>query len=56
MDPAIWGPHFWFVLHLVSFHYPDNPNQKDKDSYKSFYYSVQGILPCQNCEDIIKII
>tara|TARA_Y100000389_G_C17385510_1_gene476789 strand:- start:728 stop:1195 length:468 start_codon:yes stop_codon:yes gene_type:complete len=49
MDPAVWGPHFWFVLHLVSFHYPENPNQKHKDAYKSFYYSIQGILPCQNC-------
>ena len=49
MDPAIWGPHFWFVLHLVSFHYPDNPNQKHKDAYKSFYNSIQGVLPCQNC-------
>lgn len=50
MDPKVWGPHFWFVLHIVSFNYPDNPNQRDKDNYKSFYYSVKGILPCQNCQ------
>ena len=49
MDPKVWGPHFWFVLHLVSFHYPEIPNQHDKDAYKAFYYSVQGILPCVNC-------
>lgn len=49
MDPSVWGPHFWFVLHLVSFHYPDPPNTFDKESFKSFYHSVKEILPCAKC-------
>jgi hypothetical protein len=49
MDPKVWGPHFWFVLHIVSFNYPDNPNTPDKDNYKRFYESIGDILPCVNC-------
>jgi len=49
MNPVVWGPHFWFVLHLVSFHYPDPPNTFDKESYKAFYHSIKEILPCAKC-------
>lgn len=50
MDPKVWGPHFWFVLHLVSFNYPDNPSTPDKDNYKRFYESIGDILPCPSCK------
>lgn len=49
MNPAVWGPHFWFVLHLVSFHYPDPPNTFDKESFKAFYHAIKEILPCAKC-------
>jgi len=49
MNPNVWGPHFWFILHLVSFNYPDNPNTPDKDNFKRFYESIGDILPCPNC-------
>lgn len=50
MDPKVWGPHFWFILHLVSFNYPDNPSTPDKDNYKRFYESIGDILPCPLCK------
>lgn len=49
MNPEVWGPHFWFVLHLISFHYPDPPNTFDRESYKAFFHSVKEILPCAKC-------
>jgi len=49
MDPAIWGPHFWFVLHLVSFHYSDQPSTAQKEAIRAFYHSVKDILPCGKC-------
>ena len=49
MDPKIWGPHFWFVLHLVSFHYPEKPSTAEKETTKIFYYSIKDILPCDSC-------
>lgn len=49
MDPKVWGPHFWFVLHLVSFNYPDKPSTFQKEAYAAFYHSVKDILPCPTC-------
>lgn len=49
MDPKIWGPHFWFVLHFITFNYPDNPTTYDKQSHKVFFESVKDILPCEKC-------
>jgi hypothetical protein len=54
MDPRVWGPHFWFVLHLISFHYPDNPTTFDKEQHKAFYTSVKDILPCTTCRQHYK--
>jgi hypothetical protein len=54
MDSKVWGPHFWFILHLVSFNYPDNPSTPDKDNYKRFYDSIGDILPCQLCKQHYK--
>jgi hypothetical protein len=49
MEPKIWGPHFWFVLHIISFHYPEHPSTYEKDAIKNFYHSVKDILPCAAC-------
>jgi len=50
MNPNIWGPYFWFILHIISFNYPKNPTQYDKQVYKDFFTSVKDILPCKNCK------
>ena len=49
IKPVIWGPHFWKTFHLTAFAYPDNPNDKDKKVYKSFYKNFANILPCDKC-------
>lgn len=49
MNSSYWGPHSWYFLHFVSFHYPINPSNEDKQNYKKFYDSIQNILPCQKC-------
>lgn len=46
----VWGPFFWFILHITSFNYPNNPSTPDKDNYKRFYESVGDILPCSLCK------
>lgn len=50
MNPNIWGPYFWFILHIISFNYPKNPTQFDKDSYTNFFTSIKDILPCEDCK------
>jgi hypothetical protein len=26
LDPAVWGPHYWFVLFSMALTYPERPN------------------------------
>ena len=30
LDPVVWGPHYWFVLHTIALTYPSNPNETIK--------------------------
>ena len=50
MKPSVWGPQFWFILHIISFEYPENPTEIDKNIYYSFYSSLRDILPCEMCK------
>jgi len=49
IKPTIWGPHGWKFMHYVSLGYPNNPSEEDKRNYKTFYTSLQHILPCAKC-------
>jgi hypothetical protein len=51
IDPKIWGPGAWLMIHSVSFSYPDNPTDDDKKHYKQFYESIQYTLPCAGCRE-----
>jgi hypothetical protein len=51
IDPDLWGPYFWNVIHLTSFGYPDNPNNLDKQSYLDFYLNLGKVLPCDSCSN-----
>jgi hypothetical protein len=50
MHPSIWGPQFWYIMHVVSFEYPENPSEYDKRAYYMFYQSIGDILPCDDCK------
>jgi len=45
----IWGPHMWITLHSITFGYPPNPTDEDKQDYKSFFRLVGKVLPCIYC-------
>jgi len=49
MNPKDWGPHLWYILHLFSFTYPDNPSYADKRIYNDFYTNMRYLLPCSFC-------
>ena len=51
MKPETWGPQFWYILHIISFEYPDNPVETDKRVYYDFYSSLKDILPCNACKN-----
>ena len=30
LNPKVWGPHYWFVLHTIALTYPLKPNETVK--------------------------
>ena len=50
MNPEIWGPYMWFILHLITFNYPKNPSHFDKQAYADFFTALKDVLPCYNCK------
>ena len=49
MDPGIWGPSMWFVVHLVAINYPVQPSHADRKIAQDFYERLGHILPCHTC-------
>ena len=45
LDSSIWGPHYWFVLHSISFTYPLHPTSVVKKKYYDFVHSIPLFLP-----------
>ena len=45
MDPEIWGPHYWFVLHTIAFQYPKKPTSIQKKVYHRLIYNLYEFLP-----------
>ena len=45
LDPKVWGPHYWFVLHTIALKYPLNPNTTVKKKYYDFITNLPLFLP-----------
>ena len=45
LDPKIWGPHYWFVLHTIALTYPLRPNDVIKKKYYDFIQNLPLFLP-----------
>ena len=54
MLTSVWGPNLWHVLHTMSFNYPVNPTEQDKQHYMNFIKSLQYVLPCKYCRTNLK--
>ena len=48
LDPTIWGPHYWFVLHTIAISYPHYPNSVTKKKYYEFIQNLHLFLPNEN--------
>ena len=57
----VWGPPAWIFLHCVTFGYPVNPDEFDKQNnqiegttrmrYIQFFRDIQYIFPCKYCRE-----
>ena len=45
LDSAVWGPHFWFVLHTIAYKYPEHPNSVTKRKYYDLIHNFPLFLP-----------
>lgn len=54
MITKIWGPAAWIFLHTVTFGYPINPSDEQKENYKKFFELIGDILPCSHCRKSYK--
>jgi len=49
MDPIIWGPKLWFVIHTFALNYPENPTYEDKRLHEDFFNNLVFLIPCNKC-------
>ena len=45
MNPEVWGPKFWFVLHTIAMAYPMHPNSVSKKKYYEFIQNLPLFIP-----------
>jgi hypothetical protein len=51
---TVWGPSQWHMLHTISFNYPTNPTEEQKNNYRNFILSLENVLPCGACRKNLK--
>lgn len=49
LNSNIWGSGAWVFLHSITLTYPNNPTERDKQTYKSFFETLGYLLPCNQC-------
>ena len=49
INPEVWGPSGWSLLHRLSFCFDNKDNDTDSDNAEAFYNTLQYILPCPKC-------
>jgi hypothetical protein len=49
MTPKYWGRYGWYFFHLVTYGYPKNPTEIDKQHYREYITALQFALPCSKC-------
>ena len=49
IKPRVWGSHGWKFMHFVALGYPVSPTSEEQTQYKTFFESLQHVLPCETC-------
>ena len=47
LDPKIWGPHYWFVLHTIALSYPQDPTEVIRKKFYDFYQNLPLFIPIE---------
>lgn len=49
--PHVFGPPLWFILHISSMNYPDNPSTVVRKNMEYIIKGLPVLIPCQNCKE-----
>ena len=52
-SPSVWGPSYWFNLHVAAAHYPINPSPIVKNLMKWRILAIPYEVPCAVCKSHI---
>lgn len=50
VNPKVWGPPLWFVIHMVALMYPQKPTATERSEAINFFKGLQPVLPCDWCK------
>ena len=50
VNPTIWGPGFWYMLHNRSWSYPLEPTPAQQSEMSIFLRVLPAMLPCGWCQ------
>ena len=45
----VWGPEAWDFMHAITFAYPHQPTERQKQAMYHFFMSLPELLPCLQC-------
>lgn len=48
-NPNVWGPPFWFSLHISAVYYPENPSNIVRERMKCRILAIPYEIPCGAC-------
>lgn len=48
---AVWGPALWTSLHSITFGYPIQPTEEQKNDYKQLFTLIGKTMPCKYCRE-----
>ena len=48
LDPAVFGPHYWFFLHTIAMSYPHYPTAMIKKKYYEFIHNLHLFIPVES--------
>ena len=51
MITKIWGSSGWLFNHTVTFGYPLEPTERQKQAYMQYFFLLGEVLPCGYCRD-----
>jgi len=51
VDPTIWGPKMWAMIHLICLQAPETIDANVRNAFYTFFTMMPYVLPCDKCRE-----